>query len=295
MGTSFQRRRIRTTFRLATGVFTQEGSPDTLVLEGYRTQVEIDANGGYQSALCRVRIYGVDRFDMDRLSVINFLNLDFMRNSIQIEATDNDGQFTTIFLGEIYIAQPDYSGMPDVPLVIEAYTGLIGSLAPSAARSFPGTQSVSVMMGELAKELNLTLENNGVDTTLTDQYLSGSPLTKAYTLASIARIQLWTLPEQGVLAIAPMGVARQGDAQNVSYTTGLVGFPTKTHNGIMYTALFNPAVIHGGKILMESDVQSCNGEWYVISMNHRLDSELPGGAWFTHFIATPQNTTIRFS
>lgn len=293
MGTSFQRRRIRTTFRLAAGVFTQVGSPDTLILEGYRAQVEIDAPGGYEFATCRLRIYGVDRFDMDRLTVINYQNLDFLRNTMQIEATDDDGQFTTIFLGEIYIAQPDFSGMPDVAFVAEARSGLIGSLAPAAAASFPGAQKVSAIMSRLAKELGVTLEDNGVTSTVTDMYLSGSPLTKVQALADAARIQYWFLPEQGVLAIAPMGVARRSDVVNVDFNTGLVGFPTKTHVGIQYTALFNPAIYHGCRIFMESDVPSCNGEWYVISMSHRLDSELPGGAWFTHFIATPQNTTIR--
>lgn len=293
MGTSFQRRHIRTTFRLAAGVFTQEGSPDTLILEGYRAQVEIDAPGGYEFATCRIRIYGVDRFDMDRLTVINYQNLDFLRNTMQIEATDDDGQFTTIFLGEIYIAQPDFSGMPDVAFVAEARSGLIGSLSPAAAASFPGAQKVSAIMSRLAKELGVTLEDNGVTSTVTDMYLSGSPLTKVQTLADAARIQYWFLPEQGVLAIAPMGVARRSDVVNVDFNTGLVGFPTKTHVGIQYTALFNPAIYHGCRIFMESDVPSCNGEWYVISMSHRLDSELPGGGWFTHFVATPQNTTIR--
>lgn len=292
MGLSFQRRRIRVTFKLATGTFTQIGTPDTLILEGYRAQVEIDAPGGFEFSTCRLRIFGVDRFDMDRLTVINYQNLDFMRNSMQIEATDDDGEFTTIFFGEIYVAQPDFSGMPDVAFVAEARSGLIGSLAPSAAASFPGAQRVSAIMSGLAKELGVTLEDNGVTSTVTDMYLAGSPLHKVQVLANAARIQFWFLPEQSTLAIAPMGVARRSNVANYDFNTGLVGFPSKTHVGIMFTALFNPATYHGCKIFMESDVSSCNGEWYIVSMSHRLDAETPGGAWFTHFVATPQNTTI---
>lgn len=293
MGSSFQRRNLKLTFKLATGTFIMEGNPDTLEIEGYRVQCEIDAPGGYEFATARLRIFGLERFVMERLTVINYQNLDFMRNSVQVEATDDDGQFTSIFFGEIYYAQPDYAGAPDVPLVVEARSGLIGSLAPAAANSYPGPQKVSAIMSRLARELGVALEDNGVTSTVTDMYLTGSPLTKVQTLADAARIQFWYLPEQGLLAIAPMGVARRSQAVLYDLNTGLVGWPSKTHVGIAFTALFNPAIFHGCLMVMESDVSSCNGEWYIISMSHRLDAETPGGAWFTHFVATPQNTTIR--
>jgi hypothetical protein len=292
MVSSFQRRRIRVTFQLAAGTFLREGDPDTVVLEDYRTSVDIDAPGGYEFSVCRLRMYGIEQQTMDRLSVINYQNLDFLRNSVRVEATDNEGEFSTIFLGEIYLAHPDYAGAPNVAFVAEARAGLIGSLAPTAATSFPGAQKVSVMMGQLAQELGLTLENNGVESTLTDQYLSGTASQKIQKIADAARIQFWYVPEQGVLAIAPQGVARQGDPISYNFTNGLVGWPTKTHVGVMFTALFNPAIFHGARILLESDISACNGEWYIVSMSHRLDGETPGGAWFTHFVATPQNTTI---
>jgi len=293
MATSFQRRRLRVTFKLASGTFNEAGDPDTVVLEDFRTEVEIDAPGGYEFATCRLRIYGVERFTMDRLTVINYQNLDFLRNSMLIEATDDAGQFTSIFFGEIYAAQPDFTGAPDVPFVAEARSGLIGSLAPAAANSFPGAQRVSAIMSRLARELGVALEDNGVTSTVTDMYLAGSPLTKVQTLANAARIQFWYVPEQGVLAIAPPGVQRRGNRVTYNFNTGLVGYPTKTHTGIAFTALFNPAAFHGGPILMESDVSACNGEWYIVSMSHRLAANFPGGPWFTHFVATPQNTTIR--
>lgn len=293
MASSFQRRRIRVTFQLASGTFIQEGNPDTVLLEDYRTSVEIDAPGGYEFAVCRLRIYGVEQLTMDRLTVINYQNLDFYRNVMMVEATDGDGQFTVIFHGEIYTAQPDYSGAPDVAFVAEARSGLIGSLSVASPNSFPGAQKISAIMSRLARELGVTLENNGVESTVTDMYLAGSPLSKVQELAEAARIQYWYQPEQGVLAIAPPNTPRRGTRINFNLNTGLVGWPIKTHVGVAFTALFNPAAFHGCPILMESDISACNGEWYIISMSHRLDAILPGGAWFTHFVATPENVTIR--
>lgn len=293
VASTFQRRRLRVTFKLAAGTFLEEGDPDTVVLEDFRTECEIDAPGGYELSTCRLRVYGIERFTMDRLTVINYQNLDFLRNTVLVEATDEDGQFNSIFFGEIYSAQPDFSGAPDVPFVCEALSGLVGTLAPAASGTYPGAQQVSAIMSRLARELGLTLEDNGVTTTVTDQVLVGSPLDKVKQLAEAARIQFWYAPEQGVLAIAPMGIARRGNPVSYNFNTGMVGFPTKTHNGVNFTALFTPAAFHGGQVFIESDVSACNGEWYIVSMSHRLAANMPGGPWFTHFTVTPENTTVR--
>lgn len=292
MASSFQRRRLRVTFQLATGTFAREGNPDTITLEDFRTKVEIHAPGGYSYAQCKVRVYGINKDVMDRLTVINYLNLDYMRNVLRVEATDNNGQFSTIFLGEIIQSFPEYAGAPDVPFVAEARSGIVASLAPAKAVSYPGAQKVSVMMEQLAKELNLTLENNGVESTLTDQYLGGTALQKVQSIAAAARIQYWYSPSEGILAIAPMGTPRRGDAIVYNIDSGLVGWPTRLHQGIAFTALFLPHVFHGGRIEMQSSVPACNGEWYVISMSHRLDSVTQGGAWFTDFVATPPGVLV---
>lgn len=293
MAASFQQRNLRLTFQLASGTFQRDGAPDTVTLEGFRAEVEIDAPGGNEFATCRLRVWGVEQSTMDRMTVINYQNLDVMRNTVTVEATDDDGQFNTIFFGEVYTAQPDYAGMPDVPFVAEALSGLVGSLAPAKSASFPGAQRVSAIMSRLARELGVTLEDNGVTTTVTDQVLVGSPLDKVRKLAEAARIQFWFVPEQGVLAIAPRDVPRRGNRVLYSSRTGLVGYPTKTHNGVMFTALFNPAAFHGCPIRIESEISACRGDWYIISMTHRLSCNLPGGPWFSHFVATPENTTIR--
>lgn len=293
MAASFQRRRLRITIQLAAGTFSKAGNPDTITLEDFRTKVQINAAGGYEFAVCSLRVYGVDPNVMDRLTVINYQNLDFLRNVLRVEATDADGQFTTIFLGEIFQSYPEYMGAPDVPFMVEARSGLIGSLAPSPALSYPGPRKVSEIMTGLAFELNLMLENNGVDDVLTDQYAVGTPLQKVQRIASNARIQYWYLPEQGVLAIAPMGVARRNiPAVKFNIDNGLVGWPKKLHQGIAFTSLFVPQISHGCKIVMDSSLPACNGEFYIISMSHRLDAVTPGGAWFTDYVATPENVFI---
>lgn len=292
MATSFQQRRLKITLQLAAGAKNKEGEPDTFEFTDFRTNVEISQPGGFNFAQCRLRIYGIAKEIMDRFTVINYQNLSFMRNVLTVEATDSDGRFCVVFKGEMFSATPDYSGAPQVAFVAEAQSGLIGMLAPAVAVSFPGARRVSEIMGAIAKELGVFLENNGVDSVLTDQTLGGTSLEKARTVQEAADIEMWYVPAEGVLAIAPKGMPRKSDPVTYSQSTGLVGWPVKIYEGTEFTALFNPSTRHGCKIKMESEVPSCNGEWRVLTMHHSLSAFEQGGPWFTHFIAAPVNLFV---
>lgn len=292
MATSFQRRRLRFVIQLAEGTFNKEGNPDTITLEDFRSHVEIQAMGGFMFAACKATIYGIAKETMDRLTFINLLSLDFRRNTVRVEAADDNGEFSVIFFGEILQSSPNYDSAPSVPLVLEARSGVIGSLRPTNPDTFPGPQRVDVMLTRVAMELGLKLENNGVDTILTDMVLTGSANEKVRAIQEAADIQVWNLYEEGVLAIAPLGKPRISEPILYSALTGMIRYPTRLHNGVIWQALFNPATRHGCKVEIESDVPLANGEWYVISMTHVLSCNEPGGPWFTDFAASPQGMYI---
>lgn len=292
MATSFQRRSLRITFQLASGSFDKEGEPDIVVLEDFRTRVRVEAPGGFTLARCQASIYGISKETMDRLTFINYQNLDFMRNTIKVEATDDDGEYSVVFFGEIFQAMPDYNSMPDVPFHVEAMSGMIGKLAVASPGTFPGARKVSEIMKTLADGLGMNFENNGVDTVVTDMVLTGSNLDQAQALAEAADIQMWYLPQEQVLAIAPKGQPRESTEYEYSESTGLIGFPVKLHVGIQFQSIYRREIRHGTKILMDSAAPICNGEWYIIGITYDLSAELPGGPWFSSLVATPYQTFI---
>lgn len=67
----------------------------------------------------------------------------------------------------------------------------------------------------------------------------------------------------------------------VSADTGMVGYPMFDGVYLTVRTLHNPAIIPGGSIRVESSRDRATGTWQVLSMAHRLESEKPGGAWFT--------------
>lgn len=51
--------------------------------------------------------------------------------------------------------------------------------------------------------------------------------------------------------------------------------------GVNARLLFNPAIQFGGRVKIETDVMQAAGEWVVACISHHLESEKPGGAWFS--------------
>lgn len=287
VASTLQSRRIRLTFRLTSGSFSREGEPDTVTYDGARIQAQISAMGGYEFAQCRLHVYGLAQDVMDRLSILQNGLFDIQRNTVLIEAGDQDGNLTAIFLGAMITAAPEYNGAPDVPFIIEAMSGVIGTLQTSQPRSWRGAVPVATIMQTLAEELGAALENNGVTATVTDMSLGGTTLEKVQNLAFSSGTQFWYLPEINTLAIAPRGGGRNADPVRIAPDSGLVGWPTRIQTGgVSFTMLFNPYVQHGAPVTLDTSVASCRGTWYISSMTHRLDSETPGGAWHTDYFAT---------
>lgn len=293
MATSFQPRRLRFVIQLAQGTFNKKDEPDTITIEDFRSHVEIEAMGGFMFASCRATIFGLAKETMDRLTFINLLSLDFKRNTIRVEATDENGEFAVVFLGEIIQSTPEYHNAPEVPIVIEARAGVIGSLKPANPYTFPGPQKVAVIMENLARDIGMKLENNGVETIITDMVLTGTTNDKIRMLQEATDIQVWASYEDAILAIAPAGAPRESVPVRYSISTNLIGWPTRLHNGVIWKGLFNPSARHGCKVEIDSEIPTANGEWYVISMTHSLSCKEPGGPWFTDFVASPPGMYVR--
>ena len=63
--------------------------------------------------------------------------------------------------------------------------------------------------------------------------------------------------------------------------SGLVGYPGFDGVGVTFKILFNPAVLFGGRVKLETDIVRAAGVWVVSSVAHNLESEKPDGAWFS--------------
>lgn len=251
---------------------------DTITLEGYRSTVDVDKVGGVQMSSLTAKIFGVRQVDMNSITTLQWKPETLLINRIEVYAIDGPVE-TLVFSGIIVNAWGDYGSIPDVFLFIKAQAAYDSQLKAIPPRSFKGTVDVASIMAQIAKGMGLTFENSGVDIKLSDIYLANTGLEQAKELARAAGC--WIYIDDKVLAITPPNVPRKGLIPSISRESGLVGYPTYDGLGIGFTTLFNPAIVFGGEIKLETDIQQAAGEWIVIAVSYRLEAEKPGGAWFS--------------
>jgi len=280
---SFIRRKLRLTFALGTGAFGESGA-NNVTLEGHRVNSRIIKAGGNSMSTANVQIYGLPLSTVNKLATLGLKISTIRKNTVLIEAGDDTLGYSAVFEGTIFAAWGDFGSPPDVPLNVEASTGLFESVKPAPVASFKGQSDVAVLMSGFATQMGLRFRNNGVTTQLVNSYYPGSAWQQANKCANDAGI-LWSIDNQ-TLFIWPAGQPRDNGASVlISPSTGMIASPTFDAQGIRLRCVFNPGIGYGTKITVESQLDGARGDWIVYLLDYELDSDVPKGKWFMNIAA----------
>jgi hypothetical protein len=268
---------------LGTTSFNEQGD-NQITLRGFRAVADITKAGGVQMGTLRAQIFGVAQSDMNTITTLQWKDGTLKKNTIVVYAIDGDAE-TLVFAGNIVNAFGVYQNLPDVYLSIQAQAAFFGNIIVGTPTSVSGPVKVSTLMKSIASDLGLTFSDGGVDTVITDPYLPFSALEKAKILQQMCGFEMFV--DDMTLAITPRNTARDSLIPDISADSGLVGYPTFDGYGVNFQTLFNPSITFGGKIkLSVPDIPIANGEWFVQSISHRLESYKPGGGWFSEIRGT---------
>ena len=147
-------------------------------------------------------------------------------------------------------------------------------------------------MGNIAKEMGLSLENSGVPAQLTNAYFPGSLDDQRKACAEAANIYATIDHVRGVLAIWPKNGYRNAEIVTIGPTTGLVGYPTFTYQGVRFTCLWNPNVVFGRRIQIVSSLAPANGIWVPANIMTELVTEVDNGPGVMSIEAYSRNAFV---
>lgn len=271
------KKQLRFVITLGTGRFGSSDN-DRITLQGFRAIADINKAGGMMMSTLRAKIFGVKQADMNSATTLMWKPGTRIANTVEVFALDGNAE-TLVFAGNIINAWADYQNMPDVFLHIQAQAAYFSGLQAVSPFSIKGGIDVAIVMARIADGMGLTFENNNVSVILTDVYLANTLKEQALELARMCNFSLYI--DDKILAITNKYEPRKGIIPEVSAKSGLVGYPTFDGIGVNFQILFNPAINFGGSVKLKTDVEQANGEWIIVSVAHRLESEKPGGAWFS--------------
>lgn len=288
---AFVRRKIVLDFILGTGYFGTQGStsieiPDpaaaknTVTLEGLRVQAHVKNIGGIALGEAQVKVYGLPPSLLQQLSSISQIAMFQRDNRVIISAGDDESGVSVIYEGTINQAWADMSSPPDSVLHIGATAGGFYLAKPVRPFSAPSANAATIMQS-LAVQMGYNFENSGVSVILSTPYYAGTLMAQARECAAEANIDFGI--DGNVLYIVPKGKSRRRAIVLISPETGMIGYPAHDGTGIVATTLFNRDIQIMNTVEVQSSLTNANGQWLVIGVSHDLESETPGGEWYTHF------------
>lgn len=276
---SFVKRKIQFKFTLGEGTFGN-GAAETTV-EDLRCSVDIEQIGlGY--AQCDARIYGMSMDLMNKLSTTTqFYMQQRKQNTLTVLAGDDDAGMAVVFTGTIFWAWCDARQQPDVAFWLSAMPGLYDTSQAVDPVSFDGTVDVATVVQNIASQIGYSFTNNGVQTSIANPYLPGTPKAQIEAICKAADCMFQVDETNKRIAIWAKGGARDNDAVQVSAEEGLIGYPAFTQQGVQFSSLFNRALEFGKTVTITSGLTPANGNWVIIKLSHSLEAEMPDGRWFS--------------
>lgn len=278
---SFTEKNLRVTITLAddsSTVFNTSGD-NTLILKDLRMTASIVQNAR-QATSMDLKIWGMLPKDMDALTVA-FIDPDSLRNNLVVLEADSGNGFRQVFQGTILEAQPDFQSAPNVSFQILGMISYFQQVSITPPLSYSGAVSIDTIGEHLAGLLGLSYVSGGATAVLTDQYIPGSVFDQLRAACEAANADFYFIGDSLVITpvLQPLAVE---PAVMLSPSSGLLGYPMYTRQGLMVQAIFDPAFACATPIEIQgSVVKGTNGRWYPMSMQHDLSSNYPGGPWAT--------------
>jgi hypothetical protein len=296
---TYVERAITITIRLGEGTFGDTGS-NTVTLEGLRVLATIEKTAPPGFGRAEIRVYGMTQSVMNQVSTLGVpFRMYRQGNIVTVQAGQKGTPLPVVWIGYILNAWQVLEGAPDTYFQIVSNAGVLEAMVPGAPLSFPGPIDVASVMAGLATRMGRVFVNDGVTAKLSGGYFPGTAMAQAIAIARAAGVEMEPGGGPGdTLTIWPKDRTRIGVVPLISANTGMIGYPQYRDNAMAFRCLFNPNIVRGGQILMDSSLfpsatssdQSPeavlrrggpNGYWYVNSpFILNLSAQVPNGPWF---------------
>ena len=291
---------LEVTFTVASGGFGAGGA-DTVTLSGLRCHAQVTNAGLPGGSTLSLRIGGLALPMMNRLSVLSAMpaarapqqQMQACGNTVMVRATHGDGM-VTVFRGVVVEAFIDFATMPDVAFVVTA-SSLAGlQVQPLPPGGYSGAVSVETVLSDIAAQCGLGLVTHDLGGVMIHDYYGwGCARDRIERIRHAAGIVI-SIEDNTLTA---WGRALAGDGADtpplISAATGMLGCPAYNQDGVSFRTLFRPDITYLSPVRIQSAAavqgalsMASDGLWTPYLITHLLESEAPGGAWFTHVAAT---------
>jgi len=241
------------------------------VFRTYTSPLNIKANGSkYANALqneCLVTITNLDRSVQDYLlTETSPYNLNRTPKTLILEVGRESYGTAVIYRGNIVnviVSQP-----PDIGTTMKCLTG---NFIKGNVSSFnqPGSATVNQIANSISQSIGVQLNFQATDKSVSNYQFGGGPLKQVQALNSLGNYNAFI--DNDTLFIKDAFIPLMGPERIISSSTGMIGIPEFTEQGVKVKFLIdNQTTIGSGIEIQSTQYPAANGH-YVI---YKLDFEV---------------------
>lgn len=237
------------------------------------TELEISASGTKVSNELpndfTIKITNLSKETRDRiLTETNILDKNLKTRKIALYAGRESTGYSLIFKGDIRQATPTQP--PDIGLTFTAFTGDTAKFE-TTSRSGGEMIKLSVLAKQIANDLGLNLVFEATDKQIGSYSYTGSKTKEVAMLNEIGGVSAYI--DDDDLVVRNTSTPQNGYSFDINKNNGMVGVPTINERGVNVKILFNPEIIVGSEIVLNSELNpAVNGSWCVYKIGYDLQN-----------------------
>ncbi|MDE2100248.1 MAG: hypothetical protein KGL39_23560 [Patescibacteria group bacterium] len=181
-----------------------------------------------------------------------------------------------LFYGNIFSCQ--MTQPPDIGIIVRSLTQSYNA-SLNYNLQLPATTRLSAVAYAVAQKNGLFLDFEATDKNISNFNVSGSAQGMLTKLSQLGNIHVGV--DKQTLWVTDAGKARKNTGFTLNDSTGLVGIPQVTEQGVIAKMMINSAITIGGAITIESFMNpAANGTFKVMKMDYDIASR-DNPFWYT--------------
>lgn len=216
-----------------------------------------------------ITIYNLDKATQDYiLTQTSPYNFNRTPKIATLEAGRASYGTSLIYTGNIVASKP--SQPPDIGVTLHCLTGNFVN-GTTVSSSYPGLTPLKTVSQIVANQLNTNLVFQTDNKNLRNYAYSGSALKQIEHLASMGNINAFV--DNANLVIKTIGLPLAGATRVVNMSTGMIGIPELTAEGVKVRFLLDNKTTLGGSMSIQSEIYpAANGEYVIYKLSFEVSN-----------------------
>lgn len=173
-----------------------------------------------------------------------------------------------LYSGTIVRSRP--SQPPDIAVSFDCLTGNFQN-GNIVKRNQRGVVPLSVIAKDVANDLNLNLDFQATDFSVSNYTYNGSALNQVDKLGNLGNISVYVDDQK--VSITNKNVPLIGKTRNLDLDNGMIGIPELTEQGIIVKFLLDNETVVGGNLNVTSQIYpAANGSYTIYRLSYQIAS-----------------------